>query len=49
LLSFLSDRLSHKSIELEVEANGKKLKIIASNQQELTAALEAAQKFVAAN
>ncbi|MEH2362251.1 hypothetical protein [Nostoc sp.] len=47
LLGFLGDRLGGKSIELEVEANGKKLKITASSQQELTAALEAAQKFVA--
>jgi len=35
------------SFELEVEANGKKLKITASSREELTAALEAAQKFVA--
>ncbi|WP_413175752.1 hypothetical protein [Anabaena azotica] len=47
LLGFLGDRLGGKSIELEVEANGKKLKITASSREELTAALEAAQKFVA--
>ncbi|MBD2569994.1 hypothetical protein [Anabaena lutea] len=49
LLGFLGDRLGNKTIELEVEANGKKLKVKASSQQELTAALEAAQKFVAAS
>ncbi|MEH2057082.1 MAG: hypothetical protein V7K97_13150 [Nostoc sp.] len=47
LLGFLGDRLGNKPIELEVEANGKKLKIKASSQEELTAALEAAQRFVA--
>jgi hypothetical protein len=33
---------------MEVEANGKKFKVKASSQMELQAALEAAQKFVAA-
>ncbi|WP_375499137.1 hypothetical protein [uncultured Nostoc sp.] len=47
LLGFLGDRLGNKTIELEVEANGKKLKVKASSREELTAALEAAQKFVA--
>ncbi|QFS45446.1 hypothetical protein [Nostoc sphaeroides] len=47
LLGFLGDRLGSKAIELEVEANGKKLKVKASSREELTAALEAAQKFVA--
>jgi hypothetical protein len=47
LFGFLGDRLSNKPIELEVEANGKKLKIVASSQQELQAAIEAAQQFVA--
>ncbi|MEH1790111.1 hypothetical protein [Nostoc sp.] len=47
LLGFLGDRLGNKSIELEVEANGKKLKVKASSREELTAALEAAQRFVA--
>ncbi|MBH8566376.1 hypothetical protein I8748_30195 [Nostoc sp. CENA67] len=49
LLGFLSDRLGNKTIELEVEANGKKLKVKASSQQELTAAIEQAQKFIAGN
>lgn len=47
LMGFLSDRLGGKQIEMEVEANGKKLKIKASSQKELSAALEAAQQFVA--
>ena len=49
VLGFLGDRLGNKTIELEVEANGKKLKVKASSQQELTAAIEQAQKFVAGN
>jgi hypothetical protein len=48
LLGFLGDRLGNKSIELEVEANGKKLKVKASSQAELMVAIEAAQKFIAA-
>ncbi len=49
LLGFLGDRLGNKTIELEVEANGKKLKVKASSREELTAAIEQAQKFVAGN
>jgi hypothetical protein len=49
LLGFLGDRLGNKTIELEVEANGKKLKVKASSQQELNAAIEQAQKFIAGN
>ncbi|MEH1800288.1 MAG: hypothetical protein V7L13_14215 [Nostoc sp.] len=49
LLGFLGDRLGNKSIELEVEANGKKLKVKASSQEELNAAIEQAQKFIAGN
>ncbi len=48
LFGFLSDRLGNKPIELEVEANGKKLKVVASSQQELQAAIQAAQEFVGA-
>jgi hypothetical protein len=44
---FLGDRLGGKVIELEVEANGKKLKVKANSREELGAAIEAAQKFVA--
>lgn len=47
LLGFLGDRLGNKPIELEVEANGKKLKVKASSQAELETAIAAAQKFVA--
>ena len=48
VMGFLGDRLGNKPIELEVEANGKKLKAKASSQAELMAAIEAAQKFIAA-
>lgn len=48
VMGFFGDRLGNKQIELEVEANGKKLKGKASSQAELTAAIEAAKKFVAA-
>ncbi|HEY9696662.1 MAG TPA: hypothetical protein V6D10_05335 [Trichocoleus sp.] len=44
---FLKDRLSGKPIELEVEANGKKLKVTAYSREELEAAIKAAQDFVA--
>lgn len=46
LFGFLSDRLGGKQITMEVEANGKKLKVSASSQQELLLAIEAAQQFV---
>lgn len=49
LLGYLGDRLCNKTIELEVEANDKKLKVKASSREELTAAIEQAQKFVAGN
>ena len=45
---FLKDRLSGKPIELEVEANGKKLKVSAHSREELAAAIKAAQDFIAA-
>ncbi|MDK2408957.1 hypothetical protein QHH11_12170 [Aphanizomenon sp. PH219] len=48
LLAWLGG-LGNKTIELEVEANGKKVMVKASSQQELAAALELAQKFIAAN
>jgi hypothetical protein len=47
LFGFLSDRLGNRPISMEVEANGKKLKIQASSQQELLAAIQAAQQFIA--
>jgi hypothetical protein len=46
LMVFLGDRLSGKTIEMEVEANGKKLKVKASSQAELMAAIQAAQEFI---
>jgi hypothetical protein len=47
LLAWLGS-LRNKTIELEVEVNGKKVKVKANGQKELTAALELAQKFIAA-
>jgi hypothetical protein len=47
LSQFLSERLSGKTIEIEVEANGRKLKLKASSQAELSAALKVAQEFIA--
>lgn len=49
LVEFIKNRLSGKVIELEVEANGKKLKVKASSEQGLIAAVEQAQKFVGEN
>ena len=46
LFRFLVDRLGNKVIELEVEANGKKLKVKASSREELEAAIQEAQKFI---
>jgi len=43
---FLENRLSGKPIDLEVEANGKRLKVSARNPEELRIAIEEAQKFV---
>ena len=45
-LRFLSSRLSGKPIELEVDANGKQLKVTANNVEELKAAISAAQNFI---
>jgi hypothetical protein len=46
LLDFIWERLSGKPIELKVEANGRKLEVKAYSQQELSAAVEAAQEFL---
>jgi hypothetical protein len=46
MLGFLGDRLGGKPIELEVEANGRKLKVTAHSREELEAAIKAAQDFV---
>lgn len=48
LMGFLKDRLGGKSIELAVEANGKKLTVKAHSREELEAAIKAAQDFIAA-
>jgi ribosome-associated translation inhibitor RaiA len=45
---FLRDRLDNKSIELTIEANGKKLSVKASSREELDYAIQAAEKFIAA-
>lgn len=46
LFGFLGDRLSGKTIELNVEANGKKLSVKAKSQAELMAAIKAAKEFL---
>lgn len=47
LMGFLGNRLGGKPIELSVEANGKKLTVKAHSQEELEAAIKAAQNFIA--
>ncbi len=44
--NFMKDRLGNKLIEVEAEANGKKIKIKASSRQELEAAVKAIQELV---
>jgi hypothetical protein len=46
VLGFLGNRLVGKSIELEVEGNGRKLKVKASNQEELRAVIAEAERFI---
>jgi hypothetical protein len=46
LMTFLGERLIGKVIELEVEDNGKKLKVKASSREELMEAIQAAQDFL---
>ncbi|MEH2291965.1 sugar ABC transporter permease [Nostoc sp.] len=46
LFGFLSTRLSGKTIEIEVEINGKKLKVKASNQEEFEFARRQAEDFM---
>lgn len=46
VLGFLGDRLRGKPIELEVEGNGKKLKVAAYSLEELEAAVETASHFI---
>jgi tetratricopeptide (TPR) repeat protein len=47
LFGFLGNRLAGKTIELEVEGNGRKLKVKASSREELKAAIAEAEKFIA--
>jgi hypothetical protein len=47
VLGFLGDRRGGKPIELEVEANGRKLKVKAHSREELAAAMPVAKDFVA--
>lgn len=46
LFTFLSDRLGSRLIEIEVEAGGKQLKIKATSQEDLDAAMKAAREFI---
>jgi hypothetical protein len=48
LLSFLGNRLSGKSIEMEIEVTetGKKLQLKVSNQEEMKAAIAEAERFI---
>jgi hypothetical protein len=46
LLDYLRDRLGGKTIELTVEANGKKLSVKASSREELDYAIKSAQDFI---
>jgi hypothetical protein len=47
LFAFLRDRLGNKTIELCIEANGKKLAVKASSREELEYAIQAAEAFIA--
>ncbi|GAB4476937.1 MAG: hypothetical protein OHK0037_38750 [Elainellaceae cyanobacterium] len=47
MLQFLGDRLSQKAVELEIEVDGRKLKLKAVGQQDLLSLLPVLQKFVA--
>ena len=46
VLGFLGNRLAGKSIELEVEGNGRKLKVKASNPEESRAVIAEAERFI---
>lgn len=43
LLRYVKDRLGGKPIEMEVEADGRKIKVEASSREELEAAIKAAK------
>jgi hypothetical protein len=44
--NFMKDRLGNKTIEVEAEANGRKMKVKASNMKEFEAAVKTVQEFV---
>ena len=46
VLSFLGDHLSNKPITLEVEGNGKKLKLTVNNREEMASVLQQAKDFI---
>nr|VFK32135.1 MAG: hypothetical protein BECKMB1821G_GA0114241_11038 [Candidatus Kentron sp. MB]VFK35088.1 MAG: hypothetical protein BECKMB1821I_GA0114274_10998 [Candidatus Kentron sp. MB]VFK76219.1 MAG: hypothetical protein BECKMB1821H_GA0114242_104623 [Candidatus Kentron sp. MB] len=46
LLNLVGARLSGKTIELEVEANGRRLKVKASNQAEIEMVIRKAREFI---
>lgn len=45
-MDFMGDRFSDKPIVMKVEANGRKLQLKASNQEDLMAAIRAAEDFI---
>ncbi|WOB45939.1 toll/interleukin-1 receptor domain-containing protein [Thermoleptolyngbya oregonensis NK1-22] len=47
MLQFLGDRLAQKAVELEIEIDGRKLKLKAAGQQDLLSLLPVVQGFVA--
>lgn len=48
LWGFLSERLDGKPVEIEVEANGRQIKIKATSKEDLEAAMQAAKAFLEA-
>ncbi|HEY9639861.1 MAG TPA: CHAT domain-containing protein [Coleofasciculaceae cyanobacterium] len=49
LFGFLSDRFSYKPIEVEVEVNGKTLKVKANSPEELAEVIQTMQLFISSN
>jgi len=46
VLGYLGDRLGNKPISIEVEGNGKKLKVSANSREEFDFAMKKAQEFI---
>lgn len=46
--ALLQERVGNRPIEIEVQANGKTLKVKAANYKDLEKSIEAAQKFISA-